>query len=110
MVEEQSAGGQDISEFKAKIEKEIMENTKFDSDFKPGVKFMDLFSITSNPVFFRKVLDAFKFVIEHEIGRPGDHFNVVVGLDARGFILGPILALEWNLHSLDFFPKILGFS
>ena len=42
-------------------------------------------------------MDAFKQVIEFEIGKPGDAFNILVGLEARGFVLGPILALEWGL-------------
>lgn len=99
MEEEQSAGsGLDLTEFKAKITAEVMSKTKFIKDFpKPGVNFMDLFSITQEPAYFRKVLDAFKTVIEFEIGKPGEAFNVLVGLEARGFVLGPLLALEWNL-------------
>lgn len=58
---------------------------------------MDLFSITQDPVYFRRVLDAFKQVIEFEIGKPGEAFNILVGLEARGFVLGPLLGLEWNL-------------
>ena len=58
---------------------------------------MDLFSITQQPVFFRQVIDAFKYVIEIEVGKPGEAFNVLVGLEARGFVIGPILALEWGL-------------
>ena len=50
MVEEQSAGGYDISEFKDKISKEVLAQTKFFKDFpKKGINFMDLFSITTNP-------------------------------------------------------------
>lgn len=97
--EEQAAGcGHDLTEFKAKITEEVVSRTKFYKDFpRPGVSFMDLFSITQDPDYFRKVLDAFKHVIEFEIGRPGEAFNILVGLEARGFVLGPILALEWNL-------------
>ncbi len=36
-------------------------------------------------------------MIECEIGRPGDAFNYIIGLEARGFVLGPILAMEYNL-------------
>ena len=76
----------------------MLSKTKFFKDFpRPGVTFMDLFSITLEPAYFRKVLDAFKKVIEFEVGRPGEAFNMVVGLEARGFVIGPILALEWNL-------------
>ncbi len=36
-------------------------------------------------------------MIEFEIGKPGEAFNIIVGLEARGFVLGPILSLEWGL-------------
>ena len=98
MEEQASGGNQDLAEFKAKISEEVLAKTKFVKDFpKPGVNFMDLFSITQDPVYFRKVLDAFKTVIEQEIGAPKDTFDVIVGLEARGFVLGPILSLEWGL-------------
>ena len=98
MVEEQSAGGQDISEFKEKISKEVMSTCKFWPDYpKKGVTFMDLFSITTNPPLMKKVIDALKFMIEIEVGRPGEAFNYLVGLEARGFVLGPILAMHYNL-------------
>ena len=38
-----------------------------------------------------------KRLIELEVGIPGVSFTVLVGLEARGFILGPILALEFGL-------------
>ncbi len=99
MVEEQASGGSlDLAEFKEKISKEVCERTKFVKDFpRKGVNFMDLFSITNDPVYFRKVLDAFKHVIEHEVGQPKVAFNIIIGLEARGFVLGPILALEWGI-------------
>ena len=76
----------------------MLSRTKFVKDFpRPGVNFMDLFSITNDPEYFRRVLDAFKFVIEREIGPPKEAFNIIIGLEARGFVLGPILALEWGL-------------
>ena len=58
---------------------------------------MDLFSITTKPHLLRKVIDALKYVIEVEIGKPGEAFNVIVGLESRGFVLGPILAMEFGL-------------
>ena len=99
MVEEQASGGShDLTEFKEKISTEVLARTKFVKDLpRPGVIFMDLFSITSDPEYFRRVLDAFKFVIEREIGAPKEAFNIIIGLEARGFVLGPILALEWGL-------------
>lgn len=53
---------------------------------------MDLFSITSNPPLFKKILESVKIIIENELGRPGEAFDVIVGLEARGFVLGPIIA------------------
>ncbi|CDW72557.1 adenine phosphoribosyltransferase [Stylonychia lemnae] len=98
MVEEQSAGGTDLTEFKQQISKEVMAQTKFFKDFpKKGINFMDLFSITTKPALFRKVIDALKTLIEVEVGRPGEAFNYLVGLEARGFVLGPILAMEYGL-------------
>lgn len=58
---------------------------------------MDLFSITEKPDLFRKVIEALKYAIEVEIGKPGVAFNMIYGLEARGLVLGPILALEWRL-------------
>jgi adenine phosphoribosyltransferase len=58
---------------------------------------MDLFSVTSDPPFFRSVLAGLKRIVEHEIGLPGEAFTTVVGLESRGFVLGPFLALDWNL-------------
>ena len=43
------------------------------------------------------MLDSLKHMIEVEVGKPGEAFNYLVGLEARGFVLGPILALEYNL-------------
>ena len=87
-----------MTEFKAKISEEVLARTKFVKDFpKPGVNFMDLFSITFDPAYFRRVLDAFKTVIEQEIGAPKEAFDVIIGLEARGFVLGPLLSLEWGL-------------
>ncbi len=87
-----------MAEFKSKVSQEVIARTKFVKDFpKPGVNFMDLFSITQDPEYFRRVLDAFKTVIESEIGQPKVAFDAIVGLEARGFVLGPILALEWGL-------------
>ena len=60
---------------------------------KVGVNFVDLFSITANPPLFRKVIDSLKYMIEMEVGRPGEAFDIIVGLETRGFVLGPILGL-----------------
>lgn len=36
-------------------------------------------------------------MIAHELGEPGEAFNVIVGLESRGFIQGPILASHFGV-------------
>ena len=45
---------------------------------------MDLFSLTADPAFFKKLNDGTIIVIEKEIGSA--NFDVIVGLESRGFI------------------------
>eukprot|EP00347_Sterkiella_histriomuscorum_P002456 403368076 len=98
MVEEQSAGGCDLTEFKDKLTREVLPKTKFFKDFpKKGLNFCDIFSITTEPAIFRKVIDGLKHMIEVEIGKPGEAFNYFVGMESRGFLIAPILAAEYGL-------------
>ena len=46
---------------------------------------------------FTYLIEATKQTIEKEVGKPGEAFDVIIGLESRGFILGPILAAAWNL-------------
>lgn len=102
MVEEQSASGFDLSEYKENLSKKVLSKTSFIKDFpRKGINFMDLFSITGQPELFKEVIEALKHVIEVEIGKPGEAFDVLVGLESRGFVLAPILGLYWNL---PFYP------
>ncbi|KAI0254259.1 phosphoribosyltransferase-like protein [Lactifluus subvellereus] len=67
------------------------------SDFpKKGVAFCDIFPLFRNPL-------AFEALITHLIHRltsyviptsPNGKIDVIVGLDARGFLLGPVIALR----------------
>ena len=47
---------------------------------------MDLFSLTSDPQFFQELNMNTVKIINEEVGRPGTDFNVIVGLESRGFI------------------------
>ena len=51
---------------------------------------MDLFSLTSDPKFFKELNEDTKKIIENEVGVGS--FNHIVGLESRGFIQGPLLA------------------
>lgn len=56
----------------------------------PGVQFRDITPLLQNPKVFRVMIDAFV----HRYMDPGMRPDVVAGLDARGFILGAVIAYE----------------
>ncbi|MCA3239136.1 MAG: adenine phosphoribosyltransferase [Curvibacter sp.] len=56
----------------------------------PGVQFRDITPLLQNPKVFRVMIDAFV----HRYMDPGMRPDVVAGLDARGFILGSVIAYE----------------
>ena len=56
----------------------------------PGVAFRDITPLLSQPQVFRVLIDAFVHRYMAESMRP----DVVAGLDARGFIIGSVLAYE----------------
>ena len=58
-----------------------------------GVQFRDITPLLQNPRVFRVLIDAFVHRYMSSSMRP----DVVAGLDARGFILGAVLAYELNL-------------
>jgi adenine phosphoribosyltransferase len=57
----------------------------------PGVQFRDITPLLSNPRVFRVLID--QFVHRYFDTRP----SAVAGLDARGFIIGSVLAYELNI-------------
>ena len=59
----------------------------------PGVQFRDITPLLQNPKVFRVLIDAFV----HRYMDPHLRPDVVAGLDARGFIVGSVLAYELNV-------------
>lgn len=59
----------------------------------PGVQFRDITPLLQEPKVFRVLIDAFV----HRYMDPGMRPDVVAGLDARGFILGAVVAYELNI-------------
>ena len=57
----------------------------------PGVQFRDITPLLSNPRVFRVLID--QFVHRYFDVRP----SAIAGLDARGFIIGSVLAYELNV-------------
>jgi len=58
---------------------------------KPGVTFRDITPVLQNPRSFRVLIDLFVYRYI------GQRLDLVAGVDARGFILGSVLADELNL-------------
>ena len=59
----------------------------------PGVQFRDITPLLQDPKVFRVLIDAFVHRYMGKDMRP----DVVAGLDARGFILGAVIAYELNV-------------
>jgi adenine phosphoribosyltransferase len=59
----------------------------------PGVQFRDISPLLQDPRVFRVLIDAFV----HRYMDPALRPDVVAGLDARGFILGSVIAYELGL-------------
>lgn len=59
----------------------------------PGVQFRDITPLLQDAKVFRVLIDAFV----HRYMDPARRPDVVAGLDARGFILGAVVAYELNV-------------
>ncbi|KAI1205403.1 adenine phosphoribosyltransferase [Annulohypoxylon truncatum] len=71
----------------------VIDALRFVPDFPiPGINFIDILPIFQNPVAFESLLEVLVLLIRE---RFGDQIpDVIVGLEARGFLFGPTLALR----------------
>ena len=60
----------------------------------PGILFEDILPIFADPALHEGLLRGLELSIEKQFGATGAKPDVVVGLDARGFLFGPSLALR----------------
>lgn len=58
---------------------------------KPGVQFRDITPVLQNPRTFRALIDLFVYRYMNQ------RLDLIAGIDARGFILGSVLAYELNI-------------
>lgn len=81
------------SDHDARVER-ISERIRVYEDFpKPGISFKDIFPLFQSPSLLNDVIAHFhEFMIKFNF----NNIDVVVGLDARGFLLGPALAEKLN--------------
>ena len=59
----------------------------------PGILFEDILPIFSNPTLHESLIRALQLHIEDHYG-PASKPDIIVGLEARGFLFGPSLALR----------------
>lgn len=59
---------------------------------KPGINFIDILPIFQSPTTFNALLDVLEHMVKEQFGSDGP--DVLVGLEARGFLFGPSLALR----------------
>lgn len=60
-----------------------------------GIVFLDIFPILRDPLAFETLVTHFvHHLVSHTIPKIGGKIDAIVGLDARGFLLGPIIALR----------------
>jgi adenine phosphoribosyltransferase len=65
------------------------------SDFPiPGIEFVDIMPLFADPKAHATLLDALEIQVRQQAATAGGMPDVIVGLDARGFLFGPGLALR----------------
>ncbi|KAF7776224.1 hypothetical protein Agabi119p4_4617 [Agaricus bisporus var. burnettii] len=75
----------------------IRRKLKAHADFpKQGIIFLDIFPILQDPLAFEALITHFTHhIASHTLSLTDNNkIDAVVGLDARGFLLGPIIALR----------------
>jgi len=75
----------------------IKSHLKAHPDFpKKGIVFLDIFPLLRNPLAFETLITHFVHrLTSHTIATSSSKkIDVIVGLDARGFLLGPLIALR----------------
>lgn len=59
-----------------------------------GILFEDFLPIFTKPELFQKLIDSFKLHLQEKF--PDKKIDYIVGLESRGFLFGPSLALSLN--------------
>lgn len=76
-----------MDQIKATLRSKLRQFQDFPSK---GILFEDIMPIFQDPASFQLLLDGFKLHMQENNIKP----DVIVGLDARGFLFGPALALQ----------------
>ena len=74
---------------------ELKKRIKIYPDFpKPGISFKDIFSVFTNPSLLNNIVDDICKQINQKF--QGLKIDAVLGLDARGFLFAPLVAIKLN--------------
>lgn len=77
--------------------KEIEKAITVTKDFpKPGIYFRDFLGILRSPSMTETLLDELHHVITHSIMNKVKSIDCILGLESRGFLLGPALTMRLN--------------
>ncbi|KAF3003366.1 hypothetical protein G7054_g7934 [Neopestalotiopsis clavispora] len=86
--------GQPLTSDREATKKRVLAALRNFPDFPiPGIDFIDILPIFQDPKTFDALLQVLELQIRETLGYVPD---VIVGLDARGFLFGPTLALRLN--------------
>jgi adenine phosphoribosyltransferase len=89
-----SAAGPSSAAELASLKSTLKSSLRQFKDFpEPGILFEDILPIFANPTLHESLLRGLQLAVEKQFGAAGKP-DVVVGLDARGFLFGPSLALR----------------
>lgn len=84
---------------KKEIAKRVLQTVRLMSDFpRPGISFIDIMPIFKQPALFSDICAAF---IDHIKAEHSDA-TVIAGLESRGLLFGPLIAVALNLPFVPF--------
>ncbi len=80
----------------SKLENLLQQNIRVVADFpKKGIMFQDIFSLIAKPELLKKITNEISKTVKRE------NITKIIGIDARGFIFGSIVA---NTNNIPFIP------
>ncbi|KAL8727378.1 MAG: hypothetical protein Q9181_005728 [Wetmoreana brouardii] len=85
-----STGSSELADLEMRLRRSLRQYPDFPS---PGILFEDILPIFADALLHTSLIRALELRVDHEFGtssRP----DVIVGLEARGFLFGPSLALK----------------
>ena len=86
----QPSSSSQLSSLKIRLQNSLRQYPDFPS---PGILFEDILPLFSDPTLHQALIDALELHIKTKYP-PGQRPNIIVGLEARGFLFGPSLALR----------------